>query len=93
MTQTAVQAPPDEDRLHHRPPTDAQAVRDIDAELHRLHGKVAEIKECPQEHHPKLVLSDHVRGSSILDKIADGVNVSAARCTSSCSSRSGSWPG
>ncbi len=75
MTQTAVQAPPDEARLHHRPPTDAQAVRDIDAELHRLHGRVAEIKECPQGHHPKLVLSEHVRGSSILDKIADGVNV------------------
>jgi uncharacterized membrane protein len=75
MTQTAVQAPPDEARLYHRPPTDAQALRDIDAELHGLHGKVAEIKERPQEHHPKLVLSEHVRGSSILDKIADGVNL------------------
>jgi uncharacterized membrane protein len=74
MTQTVAAAPPDETAFHHRPVTDAQAVRDIHAEVHELHERVHEIKECPAEHHPKLVLSEHVRGSSLLDKIADGVN-------------------
>jgi len=74
MTQTVAALPLDEAHFHHRPPTDAQAVRDTHTELHELHDKVQEIKECPQEHRPKLVLSEHVRGASILDKIADGVN-------------------
>jgi uncharacterized membrane protein len=75
MTQTVAPAPLDEARFHQRPATDGQALRDIHTEVHELHHKVQEIKECPQEHHPKLVLSEHVRGSSILDKIADGVNL------------------
>jgi uncharacterized membrane protein len=57
-----------------KPPSDAAARRDISAELHQLHEKAAEIKRAPQQFHPRLVLSDHVRGSSPLDKIADGVN-------------------
>jgi uncharacterized membrane protein len=75
MTQTVAEAPLDGSHLLRRPATDAQAVRDIDTQLHHLHERVEEIKERPEEHHPKLVLSEHVRGSSLLDKIADGVNV------------------
>src|SRR5580693_1327414 len=57
-----------------KPHTDAAALRDISHELRHLHEKAEEIKQAPEQFHPKLVLSDHVRGTSILDKIADGVN-------------------
>ena len=57
-----------------KPHTDAAALRDIRHELSHLPEKAEQIKRAPQDHHPKLVLSDHVRGSSILDKIADAVN-------------------
>jgi uncharacterized membrane protein len=57
-----------------KPATDSAALRDIGHELRHLHEKAEEIKQAPGEFHPKLVLSDHVRGSSLLDKIADGVN-------------------
>jgi len=75
---TAVQepiAPAQPTTVHYaKPHTDAAALRDISHELHHLHEKAEEIKQAPEQFHPKLVLSDHVRGSSILDKIADGVN-------------------
>jgi uncharacterized membrane protein len=57
-----------------KPPTDAAALRDIRHDLHHMHEKAEQIKQAPAEFHPKLVVSDHVRGSSILDKIADAVN-------------------
>jgi uncharacterized membrane protein len=57
-----------------KPVTDAAALRDIKHDLNHLHEKAEQIKQAPQEFHPKLVVSDHVRGSSILDKIADAVN-------------------
>ena len=57
-----------------KPATDAAARRDIRNELDHLHQKAEEIKHAPTDFRPKLVISDHVRGSSILDKIADGVN-------------------
>jgi len=57
-----------------KPATDGAALRDISHELRHLHEKAEEIKQAPEEFHPKLVLSDHVRGSSVLDKIADFVN-------------------
>ncbi len=57
-----------------KPSTDAAALRDIRHDLTHLHEKAEEIKQAPQEFHPKLVVSDHVRGSSVLDKIADAVN-------------------
>ena len=61
--------------LHYtKPASDAAAVRDIDRELRHLHDKAEEIRQAPEQFHPRLVLSDHVRGSSILDKIADAVN-------------------
>jgi len=74
MTETVAQAPMIQAQLPHKPATDAQAIREIRDQVHHLHERVQEIKQCPQEHHPKLVLSDHVRGTSVLDKIADGVN-------------------
>jgi uncharacterized membrane protein len=57
-----------------KPATDGAALRDISHELRHLHERAEQIKQAPEQFHPKLVLSDHVRGSSILDKIADGVN-------------------
>jgi uncharacterized membrane protein len=57
-----------------KPATDAEGRRAIEHELHHLHEKAEEIRQAPEQHQPRLVLSDHVRGSSILDKIADSVN-------------------
>jgi uncharacterized membrane protein len=57
-----------------KPATDAAARRDIKRDLGHVHEKAEQIKQAPQEYHPKLVTSDHVRGTSILDKIADTVN-------------------
>jgi uncharacterized membrane protein len=58
----------------HRPRTDAAAIRDICHDLLHIHDRAVEIKADPAAFRPKLVLSDHVRGTSILDKIADWVN-------------------
>jgi uncharacterized membrane protein len=57
-----------------RPHTDAAALRAIEDATKHLHERAVKIRECPELHKPKLVLSEHVRGTSILDKIADGVN-------------------
>jgi hypothetical protein len=57
-----------------RPHTDAAALRAIDEATKHLHDRAVKIRACPELHMPKLVLSEHVRGTSILDKIADGVN-------------------
>jgi uncharacterized membrane protein len=57
-----------------KPATDAAALRDISHELQHLHEKAEQIKQAPELFHPKLVVSDHVRGNSVLDKIADVVN-------------------
>jgi len=57
-----------------RPHTDAAALRAIDHAKQELHERAEEIRAHPEDHKPKLVLSDHVRGTSWLDKIADGVN-------------------
>src|SRR3984957_6795248 len=77
-TMTAIQEPVDVAQAAHfqyaKPATDAAALRDIDHELRHLHEKAEQIKQAPEQFHPKLVLSEHVRGSSVLDKIADGVN-------------------
>jgi hypothetical protein len=37
-------------------------------------ARAEEIRQAPQLHTPKLVLSRHIRGTSWLDKIADAVN-------------------
>ena len=57
-----------------RPHTDAAALRAIAHAKEDLHERAEHIRAAPQDHKPKLVLSDHVRGTSLLDKIADGVN-------------------
>jgi uncharacterized membrane protein len=57
-----------------RPHTDAAALRAIDEAAKRLHERAVKIRQRPELHIPKLVLSEHVRGTSLLDKIADGVN-------------------
>jgi uncharacterized membrane protein len=57
-----------------RPKTDAAALRAIDRVQGEMHERAAEIRRAPTEHMPKLVLSKHVRGTSLLDRIADAVN-------------------
>jgi uncharacterized membrane protein len=82
MTQTsaepqAQQAPepgPEPPHVIPRPPSDAAALRAIGHAKEGLHERAEHIRAAPQDHKPKLVLSDHVRGTSLLDKIADGVN-------------------
>jgi uncharacterized membrane protein len=58
-----------------RPETDAAAVRAIEEAATHIRERAEKIRECPELHIPRLVLSKHVRGTSILDKIADAVNV------------------
>ena len=63
--------------VHTPPPlprTAADAVRENALYAARLAQRAAEIRAAPQKHRPRLVLSRHVRGESILDKIADAVN-------------------
>jgi uncharacterized membrane protein len=82
MTQTsaepqAQQAPghaPDAPHVIPRPHSDAAALRAIEHAKDDLHERAEHIRAAPQDHKPKLVLSDHVRGTSLLDKIADVVN-------------------
>jgi hypothetical protein len=57
-----------------RPHTDAAALRAIEEATEHVRERALKIRECPELHKPRLVLSEHVRGTSILDKIADGVN-------------------
>jgi uncharacterized membrane protein len=57
-----------------KPPTDAAAVRANAEAVARMRQIAAKIREAPELHRPRLVLSDHVRGTSLLDRIADAVN-------------------
>ena len=57
-----------------RPETDAAAVRAIEEASTHIRERAQKIRECPELHIPRLVLSKHVRGTSILDRIADAVN-------------------
>jgi uncharacterized membrane protein len=76
MTETL--APPDaavqEPPHPARPETDAAALRAIEEAVSTVTDRARKIREAPDRHKPKLILSEHVRGTSILDKIADGVN-------------------
>jgi uncharacterized membrane protein len=67
----AAAAPP---LVLHKPATDAAAAREITEALARVRRRAEEIRQAPAEHKPRLVVSDQVRGASILGKIADGVN-------------------
>jgi hypothetical protein len=57
-----------------RPETDGEALKDIDEAAAHLKERAQAIRANPGDHLPKLVLSAHVRGTSILDRIADAVN-------------------
>jgi uncharacterized membrane protein len=77
MAETVQQTPPAAPAHHHhqrKPNTDAAAIREIEEDLHKMRARVEEICSAPERHIPRLVTSDHVRGSSILDRIADSVN-------------------
>jgi uncharacterized membrane protein len=78
MTQTTAgpQAPEQEPQsfVIPRPHSDAEALRAIDHVKETAHERALRIRSAPAEHHPKLVLSDHVRGTGLLDTIADAVN-------------------
>jgi uncharacterized membrane protein len=65
---------PEQPHIIPRPHTDASALRAIEHAKEDLHARAEHIRAAPEEHKPKLVLSDHVRGTSWLDKIADWVN-------------------
>ncbi len=76
MTETI--SPPDihaaEMPVPKRPGTDAAAVRAIEEATTHIRERAEQIRACPELHKPRLILSKHVRGTSILDRIADGVN-------------------
>jgi hypothetical protein len=57
-----------------RPQTDGDALRAIDKATAELRERALKIRANPEAHLPKLVLSAHVRGTGLLDRIADGVN-------------------
>jgi uncharacterized membrane protein len=57
-----------------RPETDGAALRAIEDATAHLRGRALQIRQNPEEHKPRLVLSQHVRGTSLLDRIADVVN-------------------
>ena len=57
-----------------RPATFTAAVKANAEAVAHVRQRAAEIRQAPELHRPKLVVSDHVRGTSVLDKIADVVN-------------------
>jgi uncharacterized membrane protein len=57
-----------------RPPSDGAALRAIEDATSHLKDRAEKIRANPEAHLPKLILSEHVRGTSILDRIADVVN-------------------
>ena len=57
-----------------RPETDGAALQATDEATEHVGERALKIRQNPEQHKPKLVLSQHVRGTSILDKIADAVN-------------------
>src|SRR6266852_9637662 len=57
-----------------RPETDGAARRAIEEATAHVMERALRIRQDPEAHKPKLVLSAHVRGTSILDRIADAVN-------------------
>jgi hypothetical protein len=76
MTETI--SPPDSQAVESphlaRPETAAAALRAIEEATEHVRERVPGISANPEERKPRLVLSQHVRGTSILDRIADAVN-------------------
>ncbi len=73
------------------PKTDADAVRAIDEAADHVRERAAMIRQAPELHKPKLVLSEHVRGTSFASRdmpgkqreIGDCVNQILAKVDSS----------
>src|SRR5690349_19397828 len=57
-----------------RPQSDGAARHAIEDATSHLKERAEKIRANPEAHLPKLILSQHVRGTSILDRIADAVN-------------------
>jgi low affinity Fe/Cu permease len=75
MTDTTTQpAAPAPGPAGGRPASAADAVRTIAWEARHTGERAAQIRSAPENHHPRLVLSEHVRGDGILDRIASWVN-------------------
>jgi hypothetical protein len=53
-----------------RPETDAAALRAIEEATAHVRERALKIRQNPEAHKPRLVLSQHVRGTSILDNFA-----------------------
>jgi len=52
-----------------RPETDGAALRAIEEATAHIRERALQIRQNPEEHKPRLVLSQHVRGTSLLDRI------------------------
>jgi len=74
MTDTATATEPHPNGQPHMAHTSGQAVRDNALYAAKLAQRAVEIRAHPEAHKPRLVLSRHVRGTSVLDQIADAVN-------------------
>lgn len=74
MTAQTIAQTDGQGHVPHKPATDAEAVRSNLEYLAHVRERAEEIRRAPELHKPHLVTSDHVRGSSPLDKIADAVN-------------------
>jgi uncharacterized membrane protein len=76
MTDTVTRPDPPAAEPHHpaTAPTLHAAVRANAKAVAHAAERAEEIRQAPQDHVPKLVVSRHVRGDSLLDKIADAVN-------------------
>ena len=74
MTDTATGTEPHPNGQPHMSRTSGQAVRDNALYAAKLAQRAVDIRAHPEAHKPRLVLSRHVRGTSVLDKIADAVN-------------------
>jgi hypothetical protein len=61
-----------------RPETDAAALRAIEEATAHVREHALKIPENPEAHKPRLVLSQHVRGTSILDQILAKVDAKPA---------------
>jgi uncharacterized membrane protein len=57
-----------------RPQSDGAARHAIEDATSHLRDRAEKIRANPGAHLPKLILSQHVRGTGILDRIADAVN-------------------
>jgi len=74
LTGTATATEPHPNGQPHMARTSGEAVRDNALYAAGLAQRSAEIRANPEAHKPRLVLSRHIRGTSVLDQIANWVN-------------------